>query len=112
MQSAMLGTRRKRETSSGKPDLVLARLHAAIFVHGCFWHQHDCPRGDRRPATNTEYWDAKLARNIERDQRNMRELRRDGWAVLIVWECELKRPQRVRRRVFGFLERAEGRASK
>ena len=80
----------------GTPDLILARLHAAIFVHGCFWHQHDCPRGDRRPATNTAYWNAKLQRNVERDQRNIRELRKDGWTVLIVWECELKQPKRVR----------------
>lgn len=90
----------------GTPDLVLARLRAAIFVHGCFWHQHDCSRGDRRPATNTEYWNAKLQRNVERDQRNLRDLRKDGWAVLVVWECELKHPQRVRRRLLGFLERA------
>lgn len=112
MQSAIPGTRRERDTSSGKPDLVLARLRAVIFVHGCFWHQHDCPRGDRRPATNTGYWHAKLQRNVERDRRTVRELRRDGWAVLVVWECELGRAGGGRHRISSFLRRAEERAAR
>lgn len=95
----------------GKPDLVLARLRAIIFVHGCFWHQHDCPRGDRRPATNTAYWNAKLQRNVERDRRNVRELREDGWAVLIVWECELKRPVKVAAKLNAFLCKCEANAA-
>ena len=107
----MHGVPRECETSSGKPDLVLARLQAVIFVHGCFWHQHDCPRGDRRPATNTEYWNAKLQRNVERDHCHTRELRKDGWAVLIVWECELRNTRKVAAKLKRFLSRCDAAAA-
>lgn len=74
----------------GKPDLVLPRWRAAVFVHGCFWHGHDCPRGARRPATNRAYWEAKIARNQARDAAAEEKLRAMGYRVLTVWECELK----------------------
>ncbi|MEO1007261.1 MAG: very short patch repair endonuclease [Planctomycetota bacterium] len=102
-----LDGRHRGQKLPGKPDLVLARLRAAIFVHGCFWHQHDCPRGDRRPATNAEYWNAKLQRNIERDARVQRKLRSARWRVLVVWECELKDADKLRRRIRAFLQRSE-----
>ncbi|MBI1393667.1 MAG: DNA mismatch endonuclease Vsr [Alphaproteobacteria bacterium] len=74
----------------GAPDIVLPRWRAVIFVHGCFWHRHDCPRGARTPATNVDYWTRKLSRNAERDRENAKALRALGWRVRIVWECELK----------------------
>lgn len=86
----------------GKPDLVFTKRRKVIFVHGCFWHGHDCRRGARRPTTNGEYWKAKISRNIQRDAENYCILRQKGWEVIIVWECETKpdsRPiltQRVR----------------
>jgi DNA mismatch endonuclease (patch repair protein) len=74
----------------GKPDIVLPRYGAVIFVHGCFWHSHKgCPRSTL-PTSNREYWETKIGRNIERDRRNQRELRRLGWRVLTLWECRLK----------------------
>ncbi|OYW24679.1 MAG: very short patch repair endonuclease [Planctomycetales bacterium 12-60-4] len=73
----------------GSPDIVLPKYKAAIFVHGCFWHGHDCQRGSRVPKSNRQYWLAKIDRNRTRDRRNIRKLRRLGWKVLIVWECSL-----------------------
>lgn len=74
----------------GKPDLVFPRYRAVIFVHGCFWHGHGCARGARIPKSNRAYWTAKIARNRERDQKNVKALAHDGWRVYVVWECELK----------------------
>lgn len=75
----------------GKPDIVFSRRRKAIFIHGCFWHQHpatDC-RISRRPTSNTEFWNAKLDRNIERDRASLQGLQRLGWTILTLWECEL-----------------------
>ena len=75
----------------GKPDIVLPKYRAVIFIHGCFWHGHkNCPIF-KNPKSNTEYWSTKIARNQERDQRVWRELEAAGWSVIIVWECELKK---------------------
>ena len=74
----------------GKPDLVFSSRCKAIFVHGCFWHGHDCPRGARIPKSNTDYWLRKITRNQERDQANLAALNRQGWDTLIVWECQTK----------------------
>jgi DNA mismatch endonuclease, patch repair protein len=82
----------------GTPDIVLKRHATVIFVHGCFWHGHDCPRG-KRPDTRTDFWIPKLQRNRERDLDNARRLRAQGWRVLIVWECELRKPDKLSRRL-------------
>ena len=74
----------------GKPDIVLPKYKTAIFVHGCFWHMHDCGRFVW-PTSNEEYWKTKIARNIERDESNVAALKQAGWNVLVVWECELKK---------------------
>lgn len=74
----------------GSPDLVFPRFKKAIFVHGCFWHGHDCPRGARTPKANAEYWGAKIARNVARDERVRGELDALGWETLTIWECALK----------------------
>lgn len=72
------------------PDLVLPRYRTAVLVQGCFWHGHNCTRGQRRPATNKEFWERKLDGNIARDAANHAELRSLGWNVFVVWECRLK----------------------
>lgn len=74
----------------GTPDLVLPRYRFVIFVHGCFWHQHECP-GAKRPSSNKEYWDPKLDRNIARDALHRSRLEEMGWTVATVWECDLDR---------------------
>ena len=74
----------------GKPDLVFPKHRAVIFVHGCFWHGHNCKRGRRVPKTNTDYWMEKVARNKARDRKNTAALKKLGWRVITVWECEVK----------------------
>jgi DNA mismatch endonuclease (patch repair protein) len=91
----------------GKPDLVFASRHKIIFVHGCFWHGHDCPRGARQPKQNAEYWLAKISGNRERDKANLVNLHRLGWKTLIIWECELKEPVAVKCRIADFLDNKE-----
>ena len=78
----------------GKPDIVLPRYRTAIFVHGCFWHGHNCKDG-RRPRSNRQYWNRKLDGNKARDRRRAAEYRRIGWRRLIVWECQLTHPDRT-----------------
>ena len=77
----------------GCPDIVLPKYRTVIFVNGCFWHKHDCPRFVW-PSSNQEYWEPKILGNVERDKRNSELLRKAGWTVIVVWECELKRKHR------------------
>lgn len=74
----------------GKPDLVFAGRNCIVLVHGCFWHRHGCVLSSR-PKTNSAYWEEKIAANIARDARNRRLLRKLGWGVMVVWECETRR---------------------
>ena len=74
----------------GRPDLVMKGRRIALFVHGCFWHGHDCARGARRPKSNADYWRAKIDRNRARDTRTAAELAEMGWTVITVWECGMK----------------------
>lgn len=74
----------------GRPDLALPGKHTVIFVHGCFWHRHTCKAGRSRPATRASFWREKLSKNVERDRRNRAAIRRMGWNVIEVWECQLK----------------------
>lgn len=74
----------------GKPDLVFAGKRKVIFVHGCYWHRHNCKYGKVMPQTRKKFWEEKLAGNKERDKKNVRELKKLGWDVLIIWECETK----------------------
>ena len=77
----------------GRPDVVMKGRRIALFVHGCFWHGHDCARGARQPKANADYWLAKIGRNRERDIRNEVALKADGWTVLTIWECDMRRPE-------------------
>lgn len=79
-----------RRDLPGSPDLVFPSRHKVIFVHGCFWHGHDCPRGDRMPKSNQAYWSRKLKRNKVRDLERQAALTIGGWKVLVIWECETR----------------------
>lgn len=87
----------------GRPDLAFPSRRAAIFVHGCFWHGHDCRRGARAPRRNADYWAAKIARNVARDAGTMAALERLGWRGLVVWECALRDPARLEAELRAFL---------
>ena len=89
----------------GKPDVVLARHRKVIFVHGCFWHRHRRCRPIKIPENNTVFWARKFSENVVRDKRNQRQLRRLGWQVLVVWECETKDTAALTSKLKRFLER-------
>lgn len=76
----------------GKPDIVLPKYKTVIFVNGCFWHGHEGCKYFVWPKSNTEFWKNKITGNIQRDMRNQQELSKQGWSVIIIWECELKKP--------------------
>lgn len=92
----------------GRPDVVMKGRRIALFVHGCFWHGHDCARGGRQPKANADYWRAKIGRNRERDGRNATALRAAGWVVVTVWECDLRDPD-LGDRLVGRLREQPGR---
>ena len=79
-----------RRDLPGKPDIVLPRHKLAIFVHGCFWHQHSNCKLASKPKSRSDYWGPKLAANVARDERSVRSLEQIGWSVQIVWECETR----------------------
>lgn len=83
-----------RRDLPGTPDIVLPGRSTAIFVHGCFWHGHACKR-TKMPKSREDYWGEKIATNRRRDRRKRRQLRALGWNAIVVWECELKRPDRL-----------------
>lgn len=87
----------------GRPDLVLVRHNKIIDVHGCFFHMHDCPYGRVKPATNAEFWQKKRQSNKERDRRNIKLLRKYGWRILIVWECQTKNLDSLQSTLLDFL---------
>lgn len=92
-----------RKALPGCPDLVFAARRKAIFVNGCFWHGHDCPRGARTPKTNALYWRTKIANNRRRDAGAQADLTAAGWGVLVVWECETRSLETLRTRLLSFL---------
>jgi DNA mismatch endonuclease (patch repair protein) len=77
-----------RKDLPGKPDIVLSKYRTVIFVHGCFWHCHDCRWGSVKPKTRAEFWAEKRQGTTERDARNIAALNAGGWKVLVIWECE------------------------
>lgn len=93
----------------GRPDLVFAGARAVVFVHGCFWHMHDCKYGKPAPATNADFWTAKRRGNTERDTRNREGLEQAGWRVFEIWECETRDAGKLQARlaeVAGFVRGA------
>ena len=99
LTSMDLRYRLHRADLPGKPDVVMAGRKTVVCVHGCFWHGHDCARGARMPKANNAYWQAKIGRNRERDERNRDALAADGWKTITVWECELKDEAKLVRRL-------------
>lgn len=97
------GYRLNRRDIPGKPDIAYIGAKRAIFVHGCFWHGHDCKRGARVPKDNRDYWVAKIGRNRVRDEKTLAMLDREGWQILVLWECELKDESALRERLSAFL---------
>jgi DNA mismatch endonuclease, patch repair protein len=90
IHAAGLRFRLHRKDLAGKPDIVMSGLRSAVFVHGCFWHSHDCAKGRSRPKSNIEFWTKKLDRNAERDRMAQSALANDGWFVEVIWECEIE----------------------
>jgi DNA mismatch endonuclease (patch repair protein) len=93
-----------RSELPGKPDIVLPKHSKIIMVNGCFWHGHKyCSKGRTRPASNKRFWNTKIERTIKRDKSNIAKLRRLGWGVLIVWECQTKDESRLERKLLKFM---------
>ncbi|HVW07930.1 MAG TPA: very short patch repair endonuclease [Bryobacteraceae bacterium] len=98
----------------GKPDLVFPAAKTVLFVHGCFWHMHGCKYGKPVPATNQTFWAEKRRSNVDRDQRNRRELREAGWSVFEIWECHTREEETMRKKLaplVEFLRARQARAS-
>jgi DNA mismatch endonuclease (patch repair protein) len=93
-----------RKDLPGKPDLVFGPSRKVIFVHGCFWHSHTC-KAAHIPKSNQKYWVPKLERNKMRDQNNIQQLETMGWSVLVIWECEMREEDAVKKRIRAFLGR-------
>ena len=91
-----------RRDLPGKPDLVFVSRRKVIFVHGCFWHGHSCRYG-RLPKSRLEYWKPKIAVNKARDRRQANGLRKAGWSVMIVWQCQLKKKDALEARIEDFV---------
>lgn len=95
-----------RKDLPGKPDIVMVGRRLVIFVHGCFWHGHDCARGARVPKANRDYWLGKVGRNRERDGVSRAALEAAGWRVETIWECEMKDEAALKGRLEGLLQAA------
>ena len=100
-----------RKDLPGKPDLVFPGRKKIIFVHGCFWHGHDCRAGRKQPKTNQEYWTRKIQRNQERDIESQAKLCAAGWDVLVIWECETKDAEALADKLTAFLEGGDSKIS-
>jgi DNA mismatch endonuclease, patch repair protein len=95
------------KTLPGTPDIVIRGKKKAIFVHGCFWHGHKgCPRAVR-PQTNKEFWNGKLDGNMARDRQKLRELRKAGWSILVIWQCQMRDEAALTRRLKRFARKEE-----
>ena len=98
------GYRLHHKELPGKPDIVFIGKKKIIFVHGCFWHDHDCKEGRRKPKSNRDYWLPKIQRNVERDANNIKKLHELGWETLVIWECEIGDVPGLQRRLLDFMK--------
>jgi DNA mismatch endonuclease (patch repair protein) len=98
-----LGFRFRKNVSElpGKPDIVLPKYKTIIFVHGCFWHQHEGCKKSHLPKSNVEFWANKLSKNVVRDRESKEKLISDGWSIFVVWECETKKVEELERKLLG-----------
>ncbi len=92
-----------RRDLPGSPDLAFISKRKVIFVNGCFWHRHACPAGRCQPKSNTDYWLGKFSKNQQRDKKNIRALRKLGWGVMTIWECQLKNLPKLAENIERFL---------
>lgn len=99
--------RLQRADLPGRPDIVLPKYRTVIFVHGCYWHRHDCPNGKRLPKTRLDFWIPKLEGNRLRDVKNQEKLVQMGWKVLVLWECTLKDKFALQEKIRCFLNDME-----
>lgn len=99
------GYRLHRSDIPGSPDIAWIGRKIAIFINGCFWHGHTCPRGARVPKSKADYWVRKISRTVQRDTQNRQRLSAAGWSALTLWECELRDEQVLNARLMSFLER-------
>ena len=88
----------------GKPDLVFRKYQSVIFMHGCFWHTHKCKYGKVKPKKNSAFWDNKRKRTVQRDKENLKALKKLGWNVLVLWECQLKDIETLQSEIISFFE--------
>lgn len=95
--------RKNKSDLPGSPDIVLSKYHKVIFVHGCFWHGHPKCKRASRPSSNKVFWRKKLDANIARDKRNLKQLKQQGWKVLVIWECQIKDEKGLLMRLHNFL---------
>ncbi len=92
-----------RKDLPGRPDLAFPSRKKVVFVHGCYWHMHDCRYGRVAPATRAEFWRAKRQANVQRDRRSAESLEQQGWTVIVVWECEVRDVDKLRTRLVDLL---------
>lgn len=92
-----------RKDLPGSPDLVFPRFKKVIFVHGCYWHRHDCDKATN-PKTNAEFWEHKFQQNIQRDKKNLADLSKKGWKTMVIWQCETREADELIERITKFLE--------
>ncbi len=93
------------EKLPGTPDFVLQGQKKVIFVHGCFWHGHKGCNRSARPESNKPFWDKKIDGNIMRDRRNLRNLKKENWQVLVIWQCQIKDENKLMKRILRFTEK-------
>lgn len=89
----------------GRPDIVFVSRKKVIFINGCFWHRHSCKKGQSMSETREKFWQEKFRRTIERDKGNKAELKKQGWRILVIWECQIKVPERIANKIRKFLEK-------
>lgn len=100
-----------RRDLPGNPDIVLPKHHTVILVHGCFWHRHKGCKYAYTPKSRVDFWKKKFTENVERDKRNRKALRQEGWKVIVVWECELRDPDKLVMRLSREISGKKGKSS-